>query len=284
MLDNAVCYPLPAVTEHFIRSNFSHVHFIYSAHSYKARHQRTRVYLSYSDPCFGHHHYRVQPKHERHGTLSSAVKASCATSRGGEEESEQAKLMRPSLPIDEVGAHDQQVLDSLWNDICEGAEQPATPQAGSRMHMESLAVRGCVLGKDSDEALELDSQTALQYASWYRRACVHSADMVFVLSSAYSAPPDSTSSDGGTALNDDSSLTRSQLYLTSLFEYAQRTSTSAVKDDQIRADQHALIMHAGRSMAPTITVIALGSDTLAVSYVVCRSSVHVLSLQAYKPI
>ena len=250
MLDNALCYPLPAVVEHFIATHFRDVHILYAASSYKARHQRARMHLSYSAPCHGHHHYRAKPQAaQRRERPSDSALASCVSSRGGSVESEREALMRPVLPIDEVGPLDRQILrglEQLHPDTTsvEQAEYTLPP-------LESELPRRCRVDEDSDEAGELDAQAALQYASWYRRACVHSADMVLVLSSAYTAPPDSTSSNGGTALNDDTSLNRDQLYITSLFQYAQRATNTAVKDDQIRADQHALIMHAGNSNCST---------------------------------
>ena len=251
MLDNAVCYPLPAVTQHFITANFKNVYFVYAAHTFKARHQRARVYLSYSEPCFGHHHIDGSSKEGRRAVPSLRAKASCVSSRGGHRESEREVCMRPTLPIDEVGPHDRRMLDSLQQELHDRRLQQHSHDAtssGSSSSSSSVDLRPprhCRLHADDEEPREIDAQTTVQYANWYRRACVHSADMVFILSSAYTAPPDSTSSNGGTALDDDITVHRSQLYLTSLFQYAQRATTDAVKDDQIRADQHALIMHAG---------------------------------------
>ena len=209
VMDNAVCYPLPAVTQEFITAHFRDVHLIYASHTYKARHQRARVYLSYSDCCFGHHHRGANSTRasERRGSSNSssssssnssrrseAAVSSCVSSRGGVVESERERLMRPTMSIDEVGLHDRTVADSV---IVEQRRRRrrryAEAQAGADGRQAQRRVnppRYCRLRDHDPEPAEMDAQAVLRYASWYRRACVHSADAVFVLANSYAAPPD----------------------------------------------------------------------------------------------
>ena len=255
MLDNAVCYPLPAVTESFITANFADVHVVYAAHTFRTRHQRARVYLSYSDCCFGHHHCAVpQPRSQRRSRPSATAIASSVSSRGGRVQTERDALMRPVMPIDEVGHQDKMVLDSLSQQDRPQRQQQTAEAKSDQRHLSTRSnpPRYCRLHDDDPEPAEMDAQAVLQQASWYRRACLHSADMVFVLASAYIAPPDSTSSNGGTALNDDTATHRNQIYLTSLFQSSQRAPTGVFKDDQTRADQHSLIMYTGQRPRPAL--------------------------------
>ena len=238
VLDTAVCYPMPAILHKFITDSFPDVHIVFAAKSFKARHQKERAFLAYTDPCYGHHHYRSSGQQQQSGGASSRAVAASVGSHGGYIESTSVGLMHPALPFDEFSVHDRKVERALHKTDASSQDE------GGPEKTEPEALFSQLVDVDA-EPEAMDAAALLEHASWYRRAAVHRADSILILANPYSAPPDSTSSDGGGAMNEESSVSSQQQLLTSLYTSSQRSITLVAADEQVKADQHGLLLYAG---------------------------------------
>ena len=271
VFDNSVCFPLPPAVHAFIVTQFTNVYILFASSTYKARHQKDRLYLAYTSPCYGHHHEPpVELLANEREQPASALASATSVDGMPSELKGSATTTQPPLAMDEHTADDQRVHHALHlsGEITGPPVRETDPEpdkshnhtnnhkhrsshhnnSSSSNHSEhnkpspypkvaaySLSING------AEGSHPMTYEEMLQRGSWFRRACVHRADSVLILANPYSSPAGSTSNASNNLDNPQSSMT--QHLLGSILNATDRQSNSA--DEMLKADQFGLTIYSG---------------------------------------
>ena len=270
VFDNSVCFPLPPAVHAFIVSHFENVYILFASNTYKARHQKEKLYLAYTSPCYGHHHEPPMQVEKSRRPLSAVDKGATVDGAPSELLSGGA-VTQPPLAMDEHSEIDKRVHHALHlsgevhgqpikggdhesskyrsaladrrrstsvasnnsddrGDTGESGSQPFYPKVAAY----SLSITGVEGSKP------MTYEEMLQHGSWFRRACVHRADSVLILANPYSSPAGSASSSSTT---DNPQAGMTQHLLASVLNATERQSHST--DEMLKADQFGLTIYSG---------------------------------------
>ena len=271
VFDNSVCFALPPAVHAFIVTHFENVYILFASSTYKARHQKDRLYLAYTSPCYGHHHEPPTELAERDQKRPVSAVANAASVDGAPSElTTGTAATQPPLAMDEHSEYDKRVHHALHLSgevggppIKEFDDETSRYQSALADHRRSASSTSSGNDRDGGDSgssssypnvaaysLSIDGaegskpmtyEEMLQHGSWFRRACLHRADSVLILANPYSSPAGSSSSSSSF---DNPQASMTQWLLASIMSATDRQSNSST-DEMLKADQFGLTIYSG---------------------------------------